>query len=141
MNKKTNTVLKADYIELFLQIYLLAEKIKSLVKVKNVNRFHDLVVLTLLLHRSATVTKLAEMLSVKPSAMSEKVHRLLKTNLVEITESTDAREKKIRISKKGKTYWQEIMSEICQHCAQNHPESLNKTEIHTVLEILQKIHF
>lgn len=139
-DRKNLGLLESVHIELFLRIYLIARRIKALVKVQNSDRLNDVAVLIILRDKQVSVSELAVMLSIKPSAMSEKVKRLEVLGLVRRIKSADGREKVVEITAKGREEWQEVVMEIYDKCRGGECEvKIKQAEVRTALNILNRI--
>ncbi len=139
MDSSQSTPIFASHIDLFLRIYLLARKLKSLIKVQNADHFNDLVVLIFLRDQSASVSQLAERLHIKPSAMSQKIIRLEAEGLVKTIKSQDSREKIVKLTTTGQKHWQQVVNEIQSKCEMQYGPCLIESEVKMALGILNKI--
>lgn len=131
--------LNTGYVELFLVIYLIARWIASLVRDKTTDRLNELAILTLVLSQPRTVTQLAELLSIKPSAMSEKISQLMDKGWLRQQPGQDARTKCVVLTPSGQRYWQQTLSKVGQDFCQTAQPSLTEQEITTTLTVLQKL--
>lgn len=128
------------YFELYLRIYVLGREIGSMVKEHNADRLTDVVTLAMVQRKKMTISELAEGLAIKPSAMSQKVKRLVEMGHVTVARADDKRHKEISITKSGVKYLTQVIEEVHGECLrQKRAVEVSEGQARQVVEILKKL--
>jgi DNA-binding MarR family transcriptional regulator len=124
--------------DLLFEIYLLGRKIRFEGKHKNEDRILEAIILRTAEKNNLTVTSIADLLSTKISAISEKIINLEKSGFITKMKGANNRETLIQLTDKGVSEKNKILSEIETHCTLM-TSNVNDSELEHFLTILKKI--
>ena len=125
-------------IDTIFQFYRLGRKIKSSVKEHNNDKMLQGATLHYLENNTASVGEIADFLSIKMSAVSEKLMQLEQLGLIKKTLGGDSRKRKISLTPKGKKNIAKIKTTMKTSCMKA-LDTLSKKEMNDLLDILKKI--
>jgi len=125
-------------IDTIFQFYRLGRKIKSSVKEHNHDKMLQGATLHFLESNTASVGEIADFLSIKMSAVSEKLVQLEQLGLIKKTLGGDSRKRKISLTPKGKKTITKIKGTM-KTCCMNALDILTKKEMSDLQKILEKI--
>lgn len=130
--------MKDLHLEALIRLYLLGKNIKSLVKRHNHDQINLAFVLWQLQKESLSISELAKLSGIKPSAMSEKIRSMKHEKLIQEIKTNDKRKKSFFLTTKGLKRWNELKNKISskskQHCL-----GLSLDDTQKLLSILGKI--
>jgi DNA-binding MarR family transcriptional regulator len=129
---------KNSRLELLFLIYELGRKIKAISKKGNHDQALQIIILKHLEVSDFDVSKLAEMISVNISSVSESIEKLVNQKLVEKIAGVDKRSVQVRLTELGRrniTQTEKIME---SHCLKGF-ENLSEEEVDNLLNNLNKI--
>ena len=120
------------------ELYSVGRKFRSLVRHKNSDTLLTAAILRALVRRPLSVSHLGVMVSMKPSAMSEKVAELMAKGFVEKRQSDDEREESISVSAKGKQEVERTIIRMHQNCDRVF-HGITDREMRTLVSLLNTI--
>lgn len=124
--------------ETLIRLYLIGKKIKSIAKKHNYDQVSRAIVLWQLKKNAYSISELAKLVGIKPSAMSEKIRLMEEARLIREVQTSDARKRSFTLTEDGESKWYELKEKITvkynRHCL-----GLTKTETHQLLNMLGKI--
>jgi len=124
--------------DILFELYSIGRKFRSLAKEKNSDTMLTAVILRALKREAMSVSHLGVLVSMKPSAMSEKVQALLGSGLVRREQSVDERELVIAITAKGRHKLTFVLKQIQSHVGRKFG-SISDEEMTALVAILKKI--
>lgn len=125
-------------VDTLFELYSIGRKFRSLAKQKNHDTMLTAVILRGLVYQSLSVSHLGVRVSMKPSAMSEKVQMLIASGLVAKKHGTDERELVVSITAKGTKELGRIVRGMKSHIERKFG-SVTDEEMITLVTILKKI--
>jgi len=130
--------MKDLHFEALIRLYLLGKNIKSLAKRHNHDQINLAFVLWQLQKEALSISQLAKLSGIKPSAMSEKIRFMEKEKLIQELKTDDRRKRIFILTDKGFKRWNQIKEKISTKCDQ-HCVGLSLDETKKLLSILGKI--
>jgi DNA-binding MarR family transcriptional regulator len=125
-------------IDTLFELYSIGRKFRSLVKHKNSDTMLIAGILRALVDQPLSISHLGTLVSMKPSAMSEKVGELVTLGFVEKRESDDERESLISISAKGKQEIERTIKRMQKNCDRVF-HGITDEEMRTLVSLLNTI--
>ena len=124
--------------DLLFEIYLLGRKIRFEGKHKNEDRILEAIILRTAEKETLTVTSIADLLSTKISAISEKIIKLEKSGFITKIKGANNRETLIQLTDKGVIEKNKILTEMETHCTLM-TSVITDSELELFLTTLRKI--
>lgn len=102
-------MMKQDIFETLVSLYLIGRRIKKDSKKQNRDLLLELVILYFLHKGKLSVSDIAKIISTQTSSISEKMISFEKNGYIEKVNSSDLREKRMLVTKKGEQYYQNLL--------------------------------
>lgn len=119
-------------------MYLIGRRVRGHYKNKNEDGMLKAAILNILVEKSYTISQIAQKVSTKLSAISEKIIEMEREGLIEKVKQEDGRELYVNLTPEGKQKIQETIKTMQQHCVEA-TYKLTDEEIKTLLPLLGKI--
>lgn len=123
---------------LVFELYLIGRRLVYSSRIKNMDQLLKIVILLILVKQSMSVSELANKISIKLSAVSEKINALEKEGLLFKTKVNDSRVRVLNITDKGK----DVINSFYNKLPINELEkkvTLSKYETTLLMSLLTKI--